>query len=254
MPKKDPNTRKHFRFKEEQVTDSGAKTKTRTRVDCNYCSMLRAADLVSWAVDSNLDRLRCHLTGDDEICKTGVNRKGNGGICACPAVPEEVADEFTAIVRARQQEIQARADAKRRNKRIAEGLKAIRREKALNEGKQPDEEDEVTTGPFTPLPDGNGECRAWQSRKRMKVNQVPCSALPEPHRAAASALLEPPHTAPPCPSRAPTALPEPPHAAPPGRRGVFLREPDDRPARAAQEILPEDGKGDPGGPRTPTMC
>ena len=109
MPAADPKTRKHFTFKEEAVNNASAKSKVRTRVDCNHCNALRVLD-GSWAVFSNLDRLRCHLTGDQDICRMGIKGKGNGGIGPCPNVPEEVAEEFVVQVRTRQQQIQQKND------------------------------------------------------------------------------------------------------------------------------------------------
>ena len=44
MPAADPKTRKHFTFKEEEVNNASAKSKMRTRVDCNHCNTLRALD------------------------------------------------------------------------------------------------------------------------------------------------------------------------------------------------------------------
>ena len=60
MPGANPNTRKHFDFTTETVTDAKAKSKTRTRVDCHCSNLLRALD-GGWVVFSGLDRLRCHL-------------------------------------------------------------------------------------------------------------------------------------------------------------------------------------------------
>ena len=104
MPAADPKTQKHFTFKDEEVNNASAKSKVRTRVDCNHCNALRVLD-GSWAVFSNLDRLRCHLPGDQDICRIGIKGKGNGGIGPCPNVPEEVAEEFVVQVRTRQQQI-----------------------------------------------------------------------------------------------------------------------------------------------------
>ena len=171
MPGADPNTRKHFDFKEEAVTNAKAKSKTRTRVDCHYCNMLRAVDGL-WLVFSSLDRLRCHLTGDAAICKEGVDGKGNGGIGPCPNVSEAISDEFIVIVRTRQSQIQQRKDAKVKAQKIKESLKATRRLQAQQAGKEPDEDDEATTGAFTPLPGGDGQCKAFQSRKRQKANRA----------------------------------------------------------------------------------
>ena len=109
MPGADPNTRKHFDFKTETVTDAKAKSKTRTRVDCHYCHLLCALD-GGWVIFPSLDRLRCYLTGDEDICKGGVDGKGNGGIGPCPNVSEEISDEVIEIVRTRQGQIQAKLD------------------------------------------------------------------------------------------------------------------------------------------------
>ena len=117
MPAADPQTRKHFTFKEEEVNNASAKSKMRTRVDCNHCNALRALD-GSWAVFSNLNSLRCHLTGDQDICRTGIKGKGNGCIGPCPDVPEEVAEEFVVEVRTRQQRIQQKRDAAAKAKKI----------------------------------------------------------------------------------------------------------------------------------------
>ena len=123
MPAADPKTRKHFTFKDEEVNNASAKSKRRTRVDCKHCNALRALD-GSWAVFSNLDRLRCHLTGDQDICRMGIKGKGNGGIGPCPNVPEEVAEEFVVQVRTRQQQIQQKKDARPSRSRRASRLRA----------------------------------------------------------------------------------------------------------------------------------
>ena len=98
-------------------------------------------------VFSGLDRLRCHLTGDEAICKGGVDGKGNGGVGPCLNVSEEISDEFIEIVRARQALIQAKKDAKAKAKKISEGVKAVRRVQAQQAG----EERTRTSAPARPL-------------------------------------------------------------------------------------------------------
>ena len=85
-------------------------------------------------------RLRNHLTGDSEYCKS------NSGVGAYPNVPAGVATEFCGTVRAELAEKQRVAEEKRKGKRVQEEVKARRRMQAQQQGKQPADEDQAAVG------------------------------------------------------------------------------------------------------------